>query len=105
MPASLARTGWERSSAWIWDLLVHAQHHPTLGRVVLQPDDIDDLLDNQRIGRQLEGVGQVGLEPTVRQIRPIVDLLSPDLSASCLRDQWVASGGVSSSVARITRST
>jgi hypothetical protein len=27
--------------------------------VVIQPDDIDDLLDNQRIGRQLEGVGQL----------------------------------------------
>jgi hypothetical protein len=40
-------------------LLVHAQHHRPLGRVVIQPDDIDDLVDNQRIGRQLEGVGQV----------------------------------------------
>ena len=43
-------------------LLIHAQHHRTLGRVVLQPDDIDDLLDNQRIGRQLEAVGQVRFE-------------------------------------------
>jgi hypothetical protein len=45
------------------------------------------------------------LRPKFRQIRPIVDLLSPDLSAICFRDQWVASGGVSSSVATITRST
>jgi hypothetical protein len=46
-----------------------------------------------------------GLRPKFRQIRPIVDLLSPDLSAICLRDQWVASGGVSSRVATITPST
>src|SRR5215213_9994399 len=46
-----------------------------------------------------------GLRPKVRQIRPIVDLLSPDLSAICLRDQWVASVGVSSSVATTTAST
>jgi hypothetical protein len=58
----IASTGWERSSAWIWDLLVHAQHHRPLGRVVIQPDDIDDLVDKQWIGRQLEGVGQVRLE-------------------------------------------
>jgi hypothetical protein len=43
-----------------------------------------------------------GLRPKFRQIRPIVDLLSPDRSAICFRDQWVASGGVSSSVATIT---
>jgi hypothetical protein len=43
-------------------LLVHAQHHRPLGRVVLPPDDIDDLLDNQRSGRPLEAVGQVRFE-------------------------------------------
>src|SRR5215208_4334856 len=45
------------------------------------------------------------LSPNRRQIRPIVDLLNPDRSAICLRDQWVASLGVSSSVATTTCST
>jgi hypothetical protein len=46
-----------------------------------------------------------GVRPKVRPIRPIVDLLSPDLSALCVRDQWVASVVVSYSVATITRTT
>jgi hypothetical protein len=77
MPGIIASTGWERSSAWIWDLLVHAQHHRTLGRVVIQPDDIDDLLDKQRIGRQLEGVGQVRLEAEVPPDPPDRRLAQP----------------------------
>jgi hypothetical protein len=105
MPGSIGRTGWERSSAWIWDLLVHAQHHCTLGRVVIQPDDIDDLVDNSGSVDSLKLSVRCGLRPKVRQIRPILDVLSPDLSAICLRDQWVASRGVSSSVATITPST
>jgi hypothetical protein len=44
-------------------LLVHPQHHGLVGRVVVQPDDVDDLVDNQRIGRQLEGLGQLRFEP------------------------------------------
>jgi hypothetical protein len=77
MPASIGSTGWERSSAWIWDLLVHTQHHRPLGRVVIQPDDIDDLLDNQRIGGQLEGVGQVRLEAEVPPDPPDRRLAQP----------------------------
>ena len=45
------------------------------------------------------------LEAEVRQIRPIVDWDSPDLSAIDARDQWVAFCGVSSSVATTTAST
>ena len=43
-------------------LLVHAQHHRLLRRVVVEPDDIDDLLHEERVGGQLEGVLQVRLE-------------------------------------------
>ena len=43
-------------------LLVHAQHHRLLGRVVVEADDVDDLVHELRIGGQLEGVLQVGLE-------------------------------------------
>src|SRR5260370_17275156 len=38
-------------------------------------------------------------------MRPIVDFDSPDLAAIEVRDQWVASLGVSSSVATTTAST
>ena len=46
-----------------------------------------------------------GLRSNLRQIRPIVDLLSPLRSAIEARDQCVASGGISSSVAVMTSST
>jgi len=44
------------------------------------------------------------LRLNLRQIRPIVDLLSP-AARPWARDHWVASGGISSSVAMITPST
>jgi hypothetical protein len=31
--------------------LVHAQHHGALGRVVIQPGDVDDLLHEERVRR------------------------------------------------------
>ena len=71
-------------------LLVDAEHHRALGRVVVEPDDVDDLLDEQRVGGQLERLGRCGLRPKSRQIRPIVDFDSPDLSAIDVRDQCVA---------------
>jgi hypothetical protein len=46
-----------------------------------------------------------GFRPNLRQIRPIVDLDSPDLAAIDARDQCVAFLGVSSNVAVITSST
>ena len=46
-----------------------------------------------------------GSRPKSRQIRPIVDLLSPVRSAIFARDQWVAFFGVDSSVATTTSST
>src|SRR5258705_8680465 len=46
-----------------------------------------------------------GLISNFRQIRPIVDLDSPDLAAIDLRDQCVAFFGDSSNVATITSST
>ncbi len=43
-------------------LLVRAQHNRVLGRIHVQPDDIADLPREQRIGRELEGIGQVRLK-------------------------------------------
>ena len=46
-------------------LLIDAEHGRVLRRVVVQADDVDDLLHEQRVGGQLEPVGQVGLEVEV----------------------------------------
>ncbi len=68
-------------------------------------DNVDDLVDTSGSVDSLKVSVRCGLSPNARQIRPIVDVLSPDLSAICLRDQWVAWLGVSSSVATTTAST
>jgi hypothetical protein len=44
-------------------LLVHAQHHRRVRRVQVEPDDVADLVDELRVGRQLEALGQMGFEP------------------------------------------
>ena len=44
-------------------LLIHAQHQRPLRRVQVEPDDVTDLGDELRIGRQLPGLLQVRLEP------------------------------------------
>jgi len=43
-------------------LLIDAEHDRGLGRVQVQPDDVVDLLDEQRVVTQLETVSPVGLE-------------------------------------------
>ncbi len=44
-------------------LLVHAEHDGALGRVEIEPDDVADLLDEQRVPRELPRVLAVWLEP------------------------------------------
>ena len=44
-------------------LFVDTQHERPLGRVEVEPDDIADLLDEQGVGRQLEGLAAVRLQP------------------------------------------
>ena len=44
-------------------LLIHAQHQGGLGWVEVQPDDVADLVDELRIGRELERLGEMRLEP------------------------------------------
>ena len=39
-------------------LLVHAQDHRVVGRVEVQPDDVAHLLDEERVGGQLEKVSR-----------------------------------------------
>ena len=43
-------------------LLVHRQHDRALGRVQVEPDDVEDLLHEQRVVGQLERLGAVRLE-------------------------------------------
>src|SRR5664280_1758852 len=45
-------------------LLVHAQHHRLLGRVQVEPDDVDELLLKGWVVRELERLDQVRLEAT-----------------------------------------
>ena len=44
-------------------LLVDAQHHGTMRRSQVQANDVPDLVDEGGIGRELEGVGLVQLQP------------------------------------------
>ena len=43
-------------------LLVDAEHDGSLGRVQVETDDVADLLDKERVGGELEGLGPVWLE-------------------------------------------
>ena len=44
-------------------LLVHAEHQCALGWVDVEPDDIAHLVDEKRVGREFERLGQMRLEP------------------------------------------
>jgi len=50
-------------------LFVHREHHCGFGRIQVQPDDVADLVDEQRIGRQFQLSTWCGLSPNARQIR------------------------------------
>ncbi len=43
-------------------LLVHAQHERPIGRVEIKTDDVAHFVDEQRVGRELEGLGAVRLQ-------------------------------------------
>jgi hypothetical protein len=68
----------------------------------VQAHDVEHLVHEQRIVRQLE---RLGLISNAFQIRPMLDLDSPLRSAISARDQCVALRGVDSRAARITSST
>ena len=60
-------------------LLVDAQHDRGVGRVEVEPDDVADLVDEQRIGRQLEVLDAVRLEPERAPDPRDRGLVQPDL--------------------------
>ena len=43
-------------------LLIHAQHQGALGRVEVETDDVADLLHEQWVGGELEGLGAMRLQ-------------------------------------------
>ena len=49
-------------------LLVDTQYDRSLGRIEVKPDDITHLFDKQRIGRELECVGAMGLQTKRRTV-------------------------------------
>jgi hypothetical protein len=53
-------------------LLIHAQHHRPLGRVVVEPDRVDDLSTNCGSVESLKKSCTCGMSSNWRQIRPIV---------------------------------
>jgi hypothetical protein len=59
-------------------LLVHTQHHGFLRRIVIQANDIDDLVHEQRIVGELETVDQVRFE-----LKPAPD--APDRRSARMR--------------------
>jgi hypothetical protein len=86
-------------------LLVDAEDDRGLGRGQVEPDDVPDLVDELRVGGELEVLGAMGLNPKARQIRLIAVWFRPVASAIERVDQWVAFGGCSSRVFTITLST
>jgi len=54
-------------------LFVKREDDGVVGWVHVQANDVTDLLDEQRIVREFEAFDNVGLEPKVRQIRPMVE--------------------------------
>src|SRR5215471_14545571 len=43
-------------------LLVHAEDQRVIGRVQVEPHDVAHFLDEQRVGRQFEGLGAMRLQ-------------------------------------------
>lgn len=78
-----------RSRACTWHLLVDAEDDRPLGRRGVEPDDVADLLHEQRIGRKLEGLDPVRLQAERRQMRCTVEGAWPISLAMVLRLQCV----------------
>jgi hypothetical protein len=72
---------------------------------VIQANDIDDLVHEQRVAGQLEPIIEMGLQLELPPDPPDRGLGQPDLSTIDLRDQCVVFFGAPFRVAVITSST
>src|SRR4029453_13827984 len=104
-PGIIGSTGWDRSSAWIWDFSSTDSTSARAGGARYSPTTSRTFSTNCGSLDSLNPSARCGLSRNAFQIRPTVDLLSPDRLAIDARDQCVASAGVSSNVATITAST
>lgn len=103
VPGIIGSTGWDRSSAWMPDF--SSTHSARSGGLWYRPTTSTTLSTNSGSEDSLNVPVKCGLMSNLRQIRPIVDLLSPLRPAIEARDQCVAFSGVSSKVAAMTSST
>src|SRR5918995_1448334 len=105
MPGIIGSTGWDRSSACTWDFSSTHSTSARSGGSRYSPTTSRTFSMNCGSPDSLKVSVRCGLSRNAFQIRPTVDLLSPDRLAINARDQWVASFGVSSRVATTTAST
>ena len=97
--------GWRAVESLDLRLLVDAEHEGAVGWVEVEPDDVAHLLDQLRVGGELEVLAAVGCKPKARQIRCTLVWLSPLVAAIDRVLQCVASRGVDSKVFTTTAST
>ena len=93
MPGSIGRTGWDRSSACTWDFSSTHSTSARSGGSKYSPTTSRTFWMNNGSPDSLKVPVRCGLSPNAFQIRPTVDLLSPDRLAIDARDQCVASMG------------
>ena len=86
-------------------LLIDAQDKGFVWRTQIEPDNVSDFLNEQRIGRQLERLRAMRLNPKARQIRQTALWLRPVAVAIARLLQCVASSGRVSKVRVTTCST
>ena len=101
----IGSTRWERSSAWIWDF--SSVHSTTAfsGGLWYSPTTSTTFSTKNGSADSLKESCRCGLRSNFFQIRPMVDLLSPECLAIEARDQCVSLPGADSSVATSTSST
>ncbi len=85
--------------------LVDTQHKGLVRRIEVEAHDVSDLVDEQRVRGELEGLAPMRLKPKGTQIRVIALWLSPTRLAIERVLQCVASLGLLSRVRVTTRST
>ena len=85
--------------------LIHTKHKGLVGRMEVAADNIADLVDEERIGGELEGLSTMGLQSEDPPMRCTVLRHRPLAWAMPRMLQCVAPGGVASKVCVMTRST
>ena len=77
MPGIIGNAGWERCRAWTWDFSSTHSTTAASGGFRYRPDDVVELVDEQRVGGELEVIDQVRLEAEVLPDLPDRGLRQP----------------------------